>query len=299
MRRPTDSASSPGAEGLARYPSPRTLLDRHGLRAKRAWGQNFLGDANLLARIANLACGPGVPAVIEIGAGLGHLTARLLERAERVVAIEQDRDMLAVLRAELGGHPGLELIEADALSVDYAALAQRLPGAPPVAGNLPYNISSPILFRLLRAGDALGRWTFLLQREVAERLAAGPGSRTYGALSVHVGLERRVTLPLRVHRSAFLPPPNVDSALAAFEPLQQPLRPSAEDQRRLLARVVDDAFSGRRKTLVNALRGRGWSGARALLQAAEIDPGLRAEALAPADYVRLAAAAERSCSLPG
>jgi len=283
---------------LQRYPAPRVLLDRYGLRAKRSWGQNFLGDANLLERIAALACPEGAAAVVEIGAGLGHLTARLLRRAQRVVAIERDRDMLAVLRAELGEHPGLELLEADALAVDYAALAARLPGRPPVAGNLPYNISSPLLFRLLDAGEALGPWAFLLQREVANRLTASPGNRTYGALSVHVGLQRRVSLALQVHRSAFLPPPRVDSAVARFAPLAAPLRPASPDARRRLARLVDDAFATRRKTLANALAGRGWPEPRAWLEAAGVDPRLRAETLSPEQYVELARVAPEPAAAP-
>lgn len=275
------------------YPSPRALLERHRLAPKHSWGQNFLGDPGLLQRIAAEACPAPAGAVIEIGAGLGHLTVRLLERADRVVAVERDRELAAVLRAELGDRPGFELLEANALTVEYAALAERLGGRPAVAGNLPYQIASPLLFVLLQANDRLGPWTFLLQQEVAERLAASPGGRTYGALTVHLGLRRHVRRLFAVHRSAFLPPPRVDSLLVRLEPLQQPLLGDDPAEAARVHRLVDDAFSARRKTLQNALRERGWDDAPAMLAQAEIDPRRRAETLSPADFVRLARAGVR------
>ncbi len=156
----------------ATYPAPRALLDKHGLRAKKSWGQNFLGDPEVLDDIAALAAPVPGETVVELGAGLGHLTARLLGRGATVVAVERDRDMVRVLRGELGD--ALELLEADAARLDWAALAERYGSAGPggarrvaVAGNLPYHLSSPILFSLLDAAPSIRRAVFLLQREVA------------------------------------------------------------------------------------------------------------------------------------
>ncbi len=267
-------------------PPPRLLLDRYGLRPKKSWGQNFLGDPGLLERIA-AACGPG-PWVIEIGAGLGHLTHRLLGRFPEVLAIERDRDLAMVLREQLGGRPGFELLEANALGVDYRELAGRHGGRPAVAGNLPYHISSPILFRLLAATRDLGPWTFLLQREVADRLVARPGGRIYGALTVHLALHRVATMVLQVPAAAFLPRPRVDSALVRLEPRPDPLLPDSGPVAEVARRIVDDAFSARRKTLGNALSRRGWP--REIFAAAHIDPGRRAETLSADEFAALARA---------
>ena len=183
----------------ALYPSPRTLLERYGLQAKKSWGQNFLGDPEVLDHIAALAAPAPGDRVVELGAGLGHLTARLVARGARVVAVERDRDMARVLRGELGDR--IALLEADAARMDYAALARAWPqpGAEggarvAVVGNLPYHLTSPILFSLLDQVAAVSRGVFLLQREVAERLAAPPGSRDWGILSVLLQREADVAL---------------------------------------------------------------------------------------------------------
>jgi 16S rRNA (adenine1518-N6/adenine1519-N6)-dimethyltransferase len=278
---------SPLAEG---YPPPRQLLDRHGLHPKHSWGQNFLGDPGLLERIAAAAIPEPVPGAIEIGAGLGHLTARLLDRCERLVAIERDRELAPVLQAELGAQPGFELCEDNALTVDYPALAVRLGGRPPVVGNLPYQIVGPLLFVLLQATNRLGDWTFLVQREVAQRLSASPGGTVYGALTAHLGLQRRARALFPVHRAAFLPPPRVDSLLIRLEPLEQPLVAPGSDLAARVHRLIDAGFAQRRKTLANSLRAGGWDDAARRLSAAGIDPTRRAETLAPLDFVRLAEA---------
>ena len=155
------------------YPSPRALLEKHGLRAKKSWGQNFLGDEEILDHIARLAVEAAGDRVIELGAGLGHLTARLLARGADVIAVERDRDLAAVLREELGGR--IRLLEADAARLEYLPLARG--GKVAVVGNLPYHLTSPILFGLLDQADVVGRAVLLVQREVAERLAAAPGRR--------------------------------------------------------------------------------------------------------------------------
>jgi 16S rRNA (adenine1518-N6/adenine1519-N6)-dimethyltransferase len=275
----------------ARYPSPRELLDRHRLRAKKSWGQNFLGDEAVLDDIARLAAPRGDEAVLELGAGLGHLTARLVARGARVVAVERDRDMAAVLRAELGD--AITLLEADAARLDLGALARehgRAPeggGAPrlSVAGNLPYHLTSPILFSILDQAAHVGRAVFLLQREVAERLAAPPASRDWGLLSVLLQREADVSVERIVHRGAFWPPPRVDSAVLCAL-LRPPADPVADPAR--FRRLVKAGFAQRRKTLRNALgRLAAPEALAAAFAAAGVDPVRRGETLTLAEWAAL------------
>jgi 16S rRNA (adenine1518-N6/adenine1519-N6)-dimethyltransferase len=276
----------------ALYPSPRTLLERYGLRAKKSWGQNFLGDPEVLDHIAALAAPAPGDRVVELGAGLGHLTARLVARGARVAAVERDRDMARVLRGELGEQ--IALLEADAARMDYAALARAWPqpGAEggarvAVVGNLPYHLTSPILFSLLDQVAAVSRGVFLLQREVAERLAAPPGSRDWGILSVLLQREADVALTRIVSPRAFVPPPKVESAVlqVAFRPPADPIQDPVR-----FRRLVKAGFAQRRKTLRNALEA-----ARiveperlaAALAAAGVDPGRRGETLTLAEWAAI------------
>ncbi len=277
----------------ATYPSPRALLERYDLRAKKTWGQNFLGDPEVLDDIAALAAPAAGEAVVELGAGLGHLSARLLRRGARVVAVERDRDMVRVLRRELGDR--LTLLEADAARLDWPGLAARY-GTPDahgggprlaVAGNLPYHLSSPIVFSLLDAAPSIRRAVFLLQREVAERLAARPGGKEYGLLSVLLQRHAEVEVARRVPAGAFWPPPKVESAVlcARFRP---PADAVLDEDR--FRRLVKAGFGQRRKTLRNALdAGRVAPPERlaAALEAAGIDPGRRGETLSVAEWAAL------------
>lgn len=282
----------------------RALLARRGLAAHRDRGQNFLVDpgiANGIADAAGLAPGD---AVIEIGPGLGILTRALAARAARVVAIEIDAGLVRAL-AEEGGLPGhVELLHADALAVDLAALAARLGPAVRVVANLPYSVSAPILRRLLDLRGALRGWLVLVQREMALRLVAGPGDADYGSLAVlHalcVCLERVRDLPA----VCFHPVPKVTSTLVRATPLEAgplaPVGPGAGDELAAVERVVRAAFGTRRKTLVNALR----TGLEptpppeelhAALDRLGIDPRARAEELAPEVFLGLARALRGSC----
>lgn len=267
-----------------RYPSPRALLDKYGFRAKKSWGQNFLGDERILGEIARLAAPAGGERVVELGAGLGHLTARLLARGARVVAVERDRDMAAVLRGELGD--GVRLLEADAASLDYARLAEG-EGRVAVVGNLPYHLTSPILFSLLDQAERVSRAVLLVQREVAERLAARPATREWGILSVFLQREAEVSIERIVPPGAFLPPPKVESAVvcALFRPPSDPVTDPAR-----FRRLVKAGFAQRRKTLGNALRAGRVAEPAALasaLRAAGIDPGRRGETLTVAEWAAL------------
>jgi 16S rRNA (adenine1518-N6/adenine1519-N6)-dimethyltransferase len=269
---------------------PRRVLARHGLRAKKSWGQNFLHDRSVHARIvAAAACGPE-DVVVEIGAGLGTLTAALA-RAEpppaRVIALERDGDMLSVLEAELGNEPRVTITPADAAAFDFAA-ASRAAGRPlVVVGNLPYQIASALVIALVEAGGAVARAIVMVQREFAQRVVAPPGSRTYGRLSVTVQQHADAKLLFHVPPGAFHPPPSVTSSVMRLVPRAAPLAPVTDAA--LFAEVVKQAFSTRRKMLRRALEpGFGEVLVARALAAAGIDETLRAERLSVADFARLA-----------
>ncbi len=271
----------------ARYPSPRALLEKYGLRAKKSWGQNFLGDDAILSDIARLAAPRAGELVVELGAGLGHLTARLVARGARVVAVERDRDMAEVLRGELGEK--IAILEADAARVDYGAIVAEYGKMEKlcVVGNLPYHLTSPILFSLLDQAARVSRAVFLVQREVAERLAAAPATHDWGILSVLLQREADVSIERIVPPGAFLPPPKVESALlcALFRPPAEEVRDPAR-----FRRLVKAGFGQRRKTLGNALRAARLAEPERLaaaLQHAGVDPTRRGETLAVAEWAAL------------
>ena len=280
-----------------RYPSPRALLEKYGLRAKKSWGQNFLGDDHILAEIARLAAPRQGDLVVELGAGLGHLTARLVARGARVVAVERDRDMAAVLRGELGER--IVLLEADAVKLDYRRVQDQVQvqdqvhaSKLAVVGNLPYHLTSPILFSLLDQADRVSRAVFLVQREVAQRLAASPGTHAWGILSVLLQREADVSIERIVPPGAFLPPPKVESAVlcALFRP---PTEAVADPVR--FRRLVKAGFGQRRKTLGNALRAARLVDPERLAAAlalAGIEPGRRGETLTVAEWAALDRALE-------
>ncbi|HYZ88676.1 MAG TPA: 16S rRNA (adenine(1518)-N(6)/adenine(1519)-N(6))-dimethyltransferase RsmA [Myxococcales bacterium] len=260
---------------------PSELLRRHGLRPKKEWGQNFLGDPRILDALAALAeLRPG-ETVVELGAGLGHLTRALAATGARVVAVERDRELVPILKSEV---PGIEIAEADAKSFDLLAVARG--GRVVVCGNLPYHLSSPILFHLMDQRAAVRRAVLLLQREVAERVAASPGGRDYGVLSVLLQHVADARIGLRVDRHAFTPPPDVESSALVLDFLATP-RVEVRDERRFRA-LVKAAFAQRRKTLWNALKSV--PGARDALERAGIDPQRRGETLSVAEF----AAVERA-----
>ncbi len=249
-------------------------------RPRKRFGQNFLSDPRVIERIvAAVAPRPG-DHLVEIGPGRGALTRALVGSGARITAIEIDRD----LARSLGGDPelaGVELVNADALRADYRALAG---GAPiRLLGNLPYNISTPLLFHLLDFLDMIADLHFMLQREVVARMAAEPGNKTYGRLSVSLQYHCRVEPLLEVGPEAFRPRPRVDSMLVRLTPRAAPEAKAADPG--VLARVVAAAFSQRRKQLRNSLRGLI---AGAELERLGIRPEDRPEDLAVADYVRLA-----------
>ncbi|MGL6110825.1 MAG: 16S rRNA (adenine(1518)-N(6)/adenine(1519)-N(6))-dimethyltransferase RsmA [Rubrivivax sp.] len=244
--------------------------------ARKRFGQHFLSDAYVLGAIVDLIDPQPGQALVEIGPGLGALTWPLLERCDTLTVIELDRDLAARLRQRAG----LNVIEADVLKVDFAALAREMARPLRLVGNLPYNISTPILFHLLASADLVADQHFMLQKEVADRMAATPGGKDYGRLSVMLQWRYRIDTVLEVPPQAFEPPPKVDSAIVRMLPLAVP------DGQRLeqLPELVAVAFSQRRKLLRHTL-GR-WLEARGF--AGEFDVQRRAEEVPVAQYVALA-----------
>ena len=253
-------------------------------RARKRFGQNFLVEPTIVRRIVECIDPQPSDHVIEIGPGLGALTGALLERLQQLEAIEIDRDLAARLAQH---HPPerLRLHVADALAFDFAAAGSDLR----IVGNLPYNISSPLLFRLLECAGSIRDIHVMLQREVVERMTAAPGTREYGRLGVMLGYRFSIERLLRVPAGAFRPQPKVESAFARLRPLT-PLPWRAGDES-LFRRIVAAAFAQRRKTLRNALAGLVDEG---LLRSVGIDPQARGETLSIAQFVALANAAGES-----
>ncbi len=273
-------------------PPLRDVIQRHGLAARKALGQNFILDLNLTAKLARTAGELTGTTVIEVGPGPGGLTRALLANgAAKVVAIERDERCLAALAEVAAHYPGrLEVVSGDALRTDFAALA----GASPVriVANLPYNIGTELLVRWL----TVAAWppfyrsmTLMFQREVAERIVASPGSPAYGRLAVLARWRSDPKIAFDVPPQAFTPPPKVTSSVVHLVPLDAPLPADV----RILGRVTEAAFGQRRKMLRQSLKSLG---GEQLLMRAEIDPTRRAETLEIAEFVRLAnlVAAERA-----
>jgi len=265
-------------------------LRERGLHPKKRFGQNFLVDVHAQRTIAEAATTPSGGTVLEIGAGTGALTKPLLERAARVVAIERDRDLIPLLStdfAEFIAAGRLQLVDADALALDWAALLANGPRPHVVAGNLPYLLTGPLLERATTLADCVDRAVFMVQAEVADRLVARPSTKEYGALTVFVQAAFDVRRVLTVRAGAFYPRPDVDSAVVALDP-GRPRRAEETDAFRMAVRA---AFGARRKTLRNAWKSLyGWS--KDELEARAIEAGIsldaRGETLFVEDFARIA-----------
>ena len=253
-------------------------------RPRKRFGQHFLTDPRALERIAD-ALGPDESqTVVEIGPGRGALTDVLAARCRRLVAIEIDRDLAAHLRTRYAGQPVVEVVEGDALEVDWGAIAGP---SYLLAGNLPYYITTPLIFRIL-ATPRPTRAVLLVQREVAARLVAAPGSSDYGALSVNVQVTADVRVVAKVSAGSFHPKPKVDSAIVLLTPLRDPLLGAGEEES--FRRFVQAAFGMRRKTILRVLREL-WvpdaGQAAEKLAALGLETSVRPEVLSPVDFVRL------------
>ena len=250
-------------------------------RPRKRFGQHFLHDRGVIARIVTAVDPQPGDHLVEIGPGLGALTTAVLPRAGWLDVVELDRDVIPHLTDACAGLGELAIHQADALRFDFTSLAAD--GRPlRLIGNLPYNISTPLLFHLAEQAAVVRDCHFMLQKEVVDRMAAAAGDDAYGRLSIMTQFHFRVEPLFRVGPGAFSPPPKVDSAVVRLTPHASP--PVAVDDPRRLSQVVNQAFSQRRKTLRNALKGL-ITGAE--LEALGIDPGLRPEVLSLEEFARI------------
>ncbi len=248
-------------------------------RPRKRFGQHFLRDPAVIGAIIDaIAPGPD-DVIVEIGPGLGAITEPLARRAGQLHCVELDRDLVAALRNRWSDSPAVTIHEADALAFDFGSIGNDLR----IVGNLPYNISTPLLFHLLDCQDSIRDMHFMLQKEVVERMAASPGSKAYGRLGIMLGCYLDIEALFDVDPESFEPPPAVTSAIVRLTP-KTGQRFDISDEA-ILADIVATAFSQRRKTLRNALKTRV---DETELRALNIDPGRRPETLAIADYVALA-----------
>lgn len=248
----------------------RHLLDERGVRPSKALGQNFVIDPNTIRKVVDLAGLDGSESVLEIGAGAGSLTLGLAGTARRVVAVEVDRRLLDILREVTAGLANVEVVDGDALTLDLGSV-----DATHVVANLPYNIAATVVLKVLEEAPQIHALTVMTQREVGERLAAGPGTKTYGQTSVLAAYWAIVRVAARISRRAFYPVPNVDSVVVSL--VRRP-EPPAGDRATFYA-VVKAAFGQRRKTLRNSLGEHAGSGdaAAEAVRAAGLPEMARAE----------------------
>ncbi|MGB5163738.1 MAG: 16S rRNA (adenine(1518)-N(6)/adenine(1519)-N(6))-dimethyltransferase RsmA [Woeseiaceae bacterium] len=246
-------------------------------RPRKRFGQHFLTDPGVVQAIVSAIAPTAADVVVEIGPGPGAITRPLARKAGHLHVVELDRDLVAALRIEFADADNVTVHEADALQFDFAALGERLR----IVGNLPYNISTPLLFHLLQQRGNIIDMHFMLQKEVVQRMAAAPGSKSYGRLGIMLGCYLDIESLFDVDRLAFEPPPAVTSAIVRLVPQAHPLAIADEA---LLSRLVAAAFSKRRKTLRNALKNEVDEDD---LLAVGVDPSLRPEQVAIASWIAL------------
>jgi len=246
---------------------------------RRPLGQHFLFDRNILRKIVDSSNITTEDTVVEIGAGLGTLTRVLSERAKKVIAIEVDKKLIVKLREALSQRENVEIINANALKFPYDTIKERFK----VVSNIPYNITTPLIFRLLEFRKMIITMSLLLQKEVALRIVASPNSKDYGILSISIQLYTRPKIVFFVSRKAFSPSPDVDSALVHFKVSSAPLFKIKDEE--LFMMIVRRAFSQRRKTILNSLKG--FENVKVALHKANINPLSRPETLSIKDFIRL------------
>ena len=250
-------------------------------RPRKRFGQNFLHDPGIINRIVTVICPQPGDRLVEIGPGKGAITLPLLQAVGHLQVVELDRDLVGPLQSRCSGNGELTVHNADALKTDFCELSGG--DTLRVVGNLPYNISTPLLFHLLAQSGCITDMHFMLQKEVVDRLAAAPGSGQYGRLSVMVQYRCRVSPLFSIGPGAFQPPPKVESAFVRLQPWEVP--PVTVRDETMFGHIVQQAFGQRRKTLRNALRG---ILDEAQIRSVDVDPAARAEVLGIDDLARLA-----------
>ena len=274
---------------LASPGATRALLEAYGLATKHSLGQNFLVNNAVIEKIMALAELSPDERVLEVGPGIGTLTLALLAEAGRVVSVEMDRELEPVLSAHAAAHPNFSFIMGDALRVPAEKIAEAAGGAPTaLVSNLPYNVAATIILAFMQDMPGLRRAVVMVQAEVADRICAAPGNRTYGAYTAKLALLGRVTGRFEVGPGNFMPPPHVNSAVVRID--RAPLVGS--ELVAPVSAVIDAAFAQRRKTIRNSMSASGYDkdALDAAFAACGIAPTCRAETLAPEDFVRLAEA---------
>ena len=278
-----------GGSPLANPGATRALLEAYGLATKHSLGQNFLVSNHVIEKITDLAELDEKDRVLEVGPGIGTLTLALLAEAGRVVSVEMDRELEPVLSAHAAAHPNFSFIMGDALRVTPGEIAEAAGGEPDVlVANLPYNVAATIILAYLQRMPSLRRLVVMVQAEVADRICADPGNRTYGAYTAKLALLARVTGRFEVGPGNFMPPPHVDSAVVRID--RAPLVDAARAAE--ASAVIDAAFAQRRKTIRNSMAASGYEKGALddAFAACGIAPTCRAETLSPAAFVRLAEA---------
>ena len=275
-----------GGSALASPGATRALLEAYGLATKHSLGQNFLVNDRVIEKIMGLAELAPDERVLEVGPGIGTLTLALLSEAGRVVSVEMDRELEPVLSAHAAAHPTFSYIMGDALRVPAEKIAEAAGGEPTaLVSNLPYNVAATIILAFMQGMPGLRRAVVMVQAEVADRICAGPGSRTYGAYTAKLALLARVTGRFEVGPGNFMPPPHVNSAVVRLDRAPMVAAELVEP----VSAVIDAAFAQRRKTIRNSMSASGYDRGEldAAFAACGISPTCRAETLAPEDFVRL------------
>jgi 16S rRNA (adenine1518-N6/adenine1519-N6)-dimethyltransferase len=276
--------------------SPRTILKKYGIHPVKSLGQSFLIDNNITAKIVNVSDITSDDIVVEIGAGLGVMTAMIADRARKVIALEIDPKLIIVLQEELKHVHNVDILKQDVLTYDFHSVFQedryhdRTESKVKVVGNIPYNISSQILLKMIALREHVSSMTFMFQKEVAERITASPGTKQYGLLSVLTALYTMPSRIMTVPASCFFPRPKVDSIVLKINVRQQPLWKIKDED--FFFNVVKTAFSKRRKTLINNFKSSDLvqsldSDVHVLFRSVDIDGQRRGETLTVEEFVRL------------
>jgi 16S rRNA (adenine1518-N6/adenine1519-N6)-dimethyltransferase len=269
--------------------STRKELAEYGLFPKKRLGQHFLVDSNILNKLIRTAKIGEEDVVLEVGPGLGKMTLALAHRVKKVIAVEIDPKLVAILNEKVKDYPNVEVVKGDILKVDFKHFFEKEGHPVKVVANLPYQISTPLLSRLIESKEAFSTFTLMLQKEVAERMVAPPGNKEYGPLSIFVQLFFDVCIRFFIKPSAFFPPPKIESAVVRMAWKEKPVIETKDEE--WFKKVVRACFGYRRKTLINALKHSELSLPESIESKMErigIDPRRRPETLSIQEFVRLA-----------